>query len=70
MRVLIQELDVITSLAVDPMQFRKCSQQEEQACVLSYSISEERRHTNEPLQRLKCQIWKGHSDSSIRLTIP
>lgn len=59
MRVLIQELDVITSLAVAPMQFRKGNQHEEQACVLSYSIYQERRHTSDPSQRLKCQTGRG-----------
>lgn len=59
MRVLIQELDVITSLAVAPMQLRKCSQHKEQACVLSYNVSKERRHTNDPSQRLQCQTERG-----------
>lgn len=48
MRALIQDLGVITSPAVTPMQFRKCSQHEEQACILFYSISKERRHSNDP----------------------
>lgn len=59
MRGLIQELDVSTSLSVAPMQFRKCSQHEEQACVLSYSISKERRHNNDSSQTPKCQIGRG-----------
>lgn len=41
-RVSIQELNVITSFAVAPMDFRQRSQHEQQACVLSYSISKER----------------------------